>query len=177
MKRILISANFYLDELIDPLTYFTMDDHGLSLIDPKIIDCLQLLRTLKGSSISVNNWWKHHSVINKSIEEIELVKFQKWINSNHSVHQWSGYRSKYCKIGAKMSKHRFGQAVDPKGDESEMFNLVLENARIFYGLGLRRLEDISITNGWLHMDTSESNHSPGKIRIVDRSSHTGDITI
>ena len=116
-------------------------------------------------------------MINNSIEENDLIKFQKWINSNHSVHQWSGYRSKYCKIGAKMSKHRFGQAVDPKGDESEMFNLVMENARIFYGLGLRRLEDISITNGWLHMDTSESNHSPGKIRIVDRSSHTGDITI
>ena len=44
-------------------------------------------------------------------------------------------------------------------------------------MGLRRLEDPNITNGWLHMDTSERNHTEGRIRVVGRTSHVKDIYI
>lgn len=171
MKRIKISKNFNLDELVDPVTYFTDPDHGLSRIDPCIIDCLQLLRSLKGSSIGVNNWWGERSAFTN------VDTFSKWVDQTRGVYQWSGFRSKKCKIGASKSKHKLGQAVDPKGNQHELFKIVEDNAKLFYALGLRRLEDTSITNGWLHMDVSETHHTSGKIRIVSRTSHTGDIII
>ena len=49
---------------------------------------------------------------------------------------------------------------------------VRDNAKEFYNLGLRRLEDISITKGWLHIDTWEHNTKPNSIRVVDRTKCT-----
>ena len=48
-----------------------------------------------------------------------------------------------------------------------MFAIVKANAKEFYSLGLKRLEDPSITKGWLHCDTLELNTVPNTIRVVD----------
>ena len=65
----------------------------------------------------------------------------------------------------------------PKGDEQELYNLVKENKKKFHEIGLRRLEDISITNGWLHLDTLETNVKKGTIRVVDLTKCTETIYI
>lgn len=172
MKRIRVAQNFYLDEFVDPYTYFTEDDHGLSLVDFRVIQLCQLLRSLYGSSISVNNWWSTAVKMNgdgKSNQEI--VKYVE----GSKLHKWSGYRSSRCTIGASKSAHKLGKAADPKGDEEAYLQIVKDNAALFYAFGLRRLEDIKITNGWLHMDIEERHHKKGFIRVINRTSHVYDI--
>lgn len=161
-KRIQVAPNFYLDEFVDPHTYFTRADHGLSLLDDNIINIAQELRNDLGKPMRINNWWSYY-IANLSFSQAKMIR--KIEASDYS--KWSGYRSYRCKIGSSRSAHRSGRAIDPKGDEEVMFNIVKKHARKYYNLGLRRLEDISITNGWLHMDTLERNTVPNSIRVVD----------
>ena len=161
MNRIAVNRNFYLDEFVDPVTYFTEPDNGLSKIDPSLIDLVQLLRDLYGKPISINGWWKH---LPENMDD--PVAFLQWCEDN-KVPVWSGLRTGLCKIGASKSAHKLGKAIDPKGPEDEFFKIVKDNAQRFYDLGLRRLEDTSITKGWLHMDTEERNCKPDSIRVID----------
>ena len=169
-ERIPVSANFFLDEFVDPHTYFSKADHGLSLLDENLFKIVQLLRDYKGSSIGINNWWHQLEHYKKN-----SLEFLHWCEAEN-VYVWSGYRSPLCTIGASQSAHKLGKAVDPKGDEELYYNIVKENPACFYSLGLRRLEDISITPGWLHADTLERNTKPNSIRVVDRTKCTHTIT-
>lgn len=171
MKRIPVSKNFFLDEYIDPHTYMTKADHGLSLMDPNIFKIVQKLRDLKGSAIDINNWWAQ---LNKY--DNNALKFHTLMDADRSVYVWSGYRSPLCHIGAKNGAHQQGRAADPKGDQKLYYKLVKDNAKEFYSLGLRRMEDISITPGWLHVDTWERNTQPNSIRVVDLKKCTHTIT-
>lgn len=168
IERKQVSKDFYLDEFIDPVTYFTDADNGLSKIDSSLIDCVQLLRDIYGSSISINGWWKH---LPADMAVFDAAAFLGVMEAK-KVPVWSGLRTSLCKIGAPKSAHKLGKAIDPKGDEQAFFKIVKDNARQFYDLGLRRLEDISITNGWLHMDTEERNCKPNSIRVIDRTKCT-----
>lgn len=163
MKRIKLSKSLHLDELIDPVTYFTELDNGLSKIDNSLIDIFQLLRDKYGKPIRINGWWKYLPSDMTVFNPLDFLKLMEY----NKVPVWSGYRSKFCLIGASKSAHKLGKAIDPKGDEKELYKIVKENAKLFYDLGVRRLEDISITNGWLHIDTLEINTKPNSIRVVD----------
>lgn len=160
-ERISVSKNFHLDEYVDPQTYFSRADHGLGLMDANLFKIVQKLRNLKGSSIGINNWWSNLDRYNGN-----ALDFLYWCEANHR-YVWSGYRSPLCHIGSSRSAHKQGRAADPKGDQKLYFKLVKENAELFHCLGLRRLEDISITPGWLHVDTLEHNTQPNSIRVVD----------
>jgi hypothetical protein len=162
MNRIKVSENFFLDEFIDPHSYLTRSDNGLGLIDKKVIAIAQKVRELKGSSITINNWWNH---LDKYTGD--AVKFLKYCNDSRFIRCWSGYRSPLCTIGATNSAHRKGWAADMAGDEKEYYNIVKGNAACFYFMGLRRLEDRSITKGWMHFDIWEKNTQPNSIRVVD----------
>ena len=174
MNRIPVSKNFYLDELVDVITYITEPDHGLSKLDPCLVDCVQLLRVLHGKPITINNWWSH---CQKMKDAVTPENFYNWVDENRGIYQSSGFRAEWCKIGAKKSIHKIGGAGDPKGNQNIFYRIVVDNAKLFYNMGLRRLEDPNITNGWLHMDTSERNHTEGRIRVVGRTSHVKDIYI
>ena len=176
-ERIQITTNFYLDEFVDPRTYFKGVNNGFNTMDENIFIIAQKLRDLYGNPIQINNWWSHYSsnkhkmTIDKLIEEIE------YLNSKGRINIWSGLRTYKCKIGSRKSAHRFGMAIDPKGDEKKFMKIIRGNAEEFYSLGLRRLEDISITPGWLHMDTLERRTKPNSIRIVDLTTCTDTIWI
>lgn len=172
MSRIKVAKNFYLDEFIDPHTYFNTVDHGLSLMDPRVFEIVQLLRDHYGKPIYINNWWGYYSNYK---DKLPLEKIISNIEKSN-LHKWSGWRSSRCKIGASSSAHKKGKAADPKGPQKTFFSIVKRNAERFYALGLRRLEDISITIGWLHMDTLERNTRPNSIRVVDRVKCTQTIT-
>ena len=168
MTRIKLRPNLYLDELVDPVTYFTEHDNGLSKLDKSLFDIFQLLRDLYGSSISINGWWKHLPEDMTSFNASDFLKEM----ANKKVPIWSGYRSELCTIGASKSAHKLGKASDPKGDEKKFMQIVRDNASKFYALGLRRVEDISITIGWLHMDTENRNCKPNSIRVIDKTKST-----
>lgn len=173
MNRIKVSKYFYLDEFIDPHTYFNTHDNGLSLIDPRLFEIADLLRELKGSPGIINNWWKYYiGKINNT--DVKTVIFN--IEKNNSIRKWSGYRSSRCLIGAKNSAHKQGKALDMVGSGKELFKIVENNAKQFHELGVRRLEDPKITRNWLHLDTLERNTKPNSIRVVDLTKCTEIIT-
>jgi len=173
MERIKLNDYLHLDELVDPLTYFTEPDNGLSKIDKKLPQIFMLLRVKYGKPININGWWKHLP--------IDMVVFdaEAFLNLmiKKDVPVWSGYRSPTCKTGAKGSEHREGKAQDPKGDQNAFFKIICENAKEFYTLGLRRIENTEFTKGWCHMGTSSKNHVPNKIRIINPKQTTISIAI
>jgi hypothetical protein len=167
-KRIRVSRHFYLDELVDPYTYFTEKDHGLSRLDQNLINSLQLLRDLNGRPVYVNNWWNYLDKHTGS-----HLEFLNYCNDNDAIHCWSGYRSPKCKIGSTKSAHRKGRAADPKDNYHE---LIEKHAKLFYLAGIRRMEDPRITDGWTHIDTEPRNGKLNSIRVIDLTSHVRDIT-
>lgn len=163
-KRIKCTTNFYLDEFVDPVTYFSEADHGISKIDPALFDLAQLLRDKYGNPVYINRWWDHLPV---DLVVFDPSAFLRLMESK-KVPVWSGLRTLLCSIGAPKSAHKLAKAIDTKGDEKIFMQIVRDNASQFYALGLRRLEDISITNGWLHMDTHTANCKPNSLRVVDK---------
>lgn len=171
MQRIKVNTNFYLDEFVDPHTYFNTDDNGLSLVDPRLFDVAQLLRYHNMAPVYINNWWKYY--IQKK-DQWDIDHIIKRIEQSKKLHKWSGIRTSRTKVGSPRSAHRTaiygrGMAIDPKGNEINFYNIVKDNAEVFYDLGLRRLEAIEITPGWLHMDLLERNTKANSIRVVTRT--------
>jgi hypothetical protein len=169
MDRIQVSENFYLDEFIDPHTYFNDTDNGRSRLDIVLIPIAQRLRTLYGKPIYINNWWETFKKYEQSRSKIQIIAI---IENDNGINKWSGIRTIRCRIGASKSAHKLGKAIDPKGNEEKMFHIIKNNAKEFYTMGIRRLEDISITKGWLHIDTLERNTKPNSIRVVDLKKST-----
>lgn len=172
MERIQVSENFYLDEFIDPHTYFNDTDNGRSRLDIRLIPIAQRLRTLYGEPIFINNWWEIFKKYEMTRSKIQIIAIIENMNKDGEINIWSGIRTNRCSIGASKSAHKLGKAIDPKGDEKKMYDIVKENAKEFHAMGVRRLEDISITNGWLHIDTLERNTKPNSIRVVDKTKCT-----
>lgn len=173
-KRIRVSRNFYLDEFVDPYTYFNKSDHGLSMVDPRLFKIAQLIRNLYGSGIRINSWWWYYE---KYKLEYSVKKIIYNIEHSKTISRWSGIRTNRTKIGAGRSAHRLmhtgkGLGMDIKGNSKVFFKIVKKHAKRFYDLGLRRLEDISITPSWLHMDLLKRNTKPNSIRVVDRTKST-----
>lgn len=183
MKRIKVNTNFYLDEFVDPYTYFNSEDHGLSIIDKRLFDIAQLLRYHNKGPLYINTWWRMYEILKDKMSIDEIIKKIESTNSYYGrkIYKWSGNRIARANVGSSQSAHRsdiHGQclAIDPKGDQNKLFKIVEANAEVFYSLGLRRLEDKSITPGWLHADTREHNTSPNSIRVVNRIKATEIIT-
>jgi len=172
-SRIKVSENFYLDEFIDPYSFFYTLDNGLSLVDIRIFDFAQTLRNHKESGLRINNWWWYYE---KHKLEMPLSVIINNIENNNSLSKWSGLRTPRSSYYSVTSAHSTGKAIDPKGDSKLYFEIVKENAKEFYDLGVRRIEDISITPTWLHGDMLERNTKPNSIRVVDRTKMTEIIT-
>ncbi|AXP79189.1 hypothetical protein CJ739_89 [Mariniflexile rhizosphaerae] len=177
MERIKVNSNFYLDEFVDPYTYFNNNDNGLSLVDERLFQVAQLLRFHYMSPVYINNWWKLYLKYKDTRSIPHIIQIIERENEKDNVNIWSGIRTSRCNIGSKLSAHKIqadgkGMAIDPKGNELIFFLIVKNNAEVFYHLGVRRLEDISITPGWLHIDLLERNTKPNSIRVVDRTKST-----
>ena len=167
MKRIKVADNFHLDEFLDPRTYFEAENNGLNLINASLFKIAQKLRDMYGKPITINNWWWYYNTNAGFCLTEHIIEDIEYMNALGSFSIWSGYRSKACTIGSKYSAHKYGMAIDPKGDEEKLYEIVRDNRKLFYNLGVRRLEDISITPGWLHIDILERRTKPDSIRIVN----------
>lgn len=168
--RIRVAQNFYLDEFIDPETYFSQPDHGLSKIDFRLFTIAQMLRVLSDEPMTINNWWNYYQKI-KDDKPISLVIQD--IIKNESIRKWSGFRPKSCPIGARKSQHKLGMALDPKDMDENLYEVLSDYASLFHDLGVRRVEDESITIGWLHIDLRTKGEDLNGIRIIDRTKQTG----
>ena len=126
-----VSKNFVLQEFIDPDTYKKWGDKSIWFIDPKVIHIAQLLRDKSGRAVTINNW------------------------SVGGLYKLSGLRPLDATIGAKLSQHKFGRAIDVKiqgYNPEQVHDLIKNNWLEFKEIGLTTLEDLSLTKTWTHID-------------------------
>jgi len=127
-----LSTNFSLDEFIDPATYKRFGTASTWFIDPTIVQVAQFIRTRFNKCVTINNW------------------------SSGGQYKLSGFRPMTSKVGASLSQHRFGRAVDikigSKNDLEAVYEDILKNKDLYYKVGLRAVEDIKHTPTWIHLD-------------------------
>ncbi len=149
-----VSEHFIAQEFINPETFKKEGAKSIKLIDPKLIDIAEFLRTDIGAPITINNW-----------------------HIGGQYHE-SGLRDPNTSTGAKLSAHKVGKAIDPKAkgfDGQKWYEYVKKNAKKLYALGLRRIEDKSIATTWCHMDTKE--HGKKCIQVVNLTDVVDEISI
>lgn len=140
-----ISEHFELEEFINPADFAEHKENSIDLIDRKIIDIAEFIRTDTGKPVTINNW--------------------------HTGGQYkeSGLREATTTTGAKKSAHKEGKAIDVKIKDwtgNEWYEYVKKNAKKLYQLGARRIEDKSLATTWLHIDTKEHG-LPNVITVID----------
>jgi hypothetical protein len=126
-----VSSNFILQDFVHPSVFNSMEDHGLSLLHPELIDSTQNLREHIDVRMILNNW------------------------NSGGTFQNRGWRPQASKVGAKNSLHKKGMAIDfhsPDVTMKELFVLVWD-ARfwIVENTAFRILESFDNTPGWVHI--------------------------
>ena len=119
---------FKTQELIDPKLYKILGDEAIKLLNPEALVALINLREFFGAPVTVNNWHIGGSF------------------------QYRGYRSLDCKVGAKLSQHRLGNAFDCdiKGyTAEEARQKILANQD---HLLLRSITRLEAGTSWVHFD-------------------------
>lgn len=133
-------SNLSTKELVHPDIYAKEGEEARGHIDPKLLKVAEFLGK-KFGRIVVNN--KH---IGGSYKD-------------------SGLRYNFGSLG---SAHRFGMALDLKFLDSELeevYSFIQDNQEQLYELGLRRVEKLEVTPGWLHIDTKPDPMGAGKGKI------------
>ncbi|MEZ5195108.1 MAG: D-Ala-D-Ala carboxypeptidase family metallohydrolase [Bacteroidales bacterium] len=126
-----VSANFILQEFIDPDIYMLRGDKSVELIDSSIIFIAQFFRDYFGQPIVINNW------------------------HDGGEYKESGLRKFLTKTGSAFSQHKFGRAVDMKiqdVDPEEARREIVREWEYFKMSGMTTIE--SGTPTWLHVDCS-----------------------
>jgi hypothetical protein len=184
MERIKVAENWFLDEFVDPMTYFKEADNGLSKVNPKSFAIAQLFRDLAGKPCWINNWWSYYE---KYKNERTIDQLIADITKEPTLKDWSGLRTDRCKEGAPKSAHRIlkGKTSNDGAEDmkcvgmngQKMYDLIRKNIKAFYKLGLRRLEHPKDTPSWLHMDCREHERSSDAVKVVTPKEVFGYIAI
>jgi hypothetical protein len=130
-------------ELVDPDTYARFGERSLQFFRPEALRMLDGVREFLGVPCIVNDW------------------------KSGGQYRFSGLRPRSCAIGAEYSAHRFGCAFDvkPRGMTIAAAWAKIQGAKGDPRIALiRRVEDISYTPTWLHVDTYE--HDGDGILVV-----------
>ncbi len=134
---------FSIKELVDPDTYHKFGDASIQFLRPEALKMLDGVREFLGVPCKVNDW--------------------------HQKGQFSlsGLRPFTSSVGAPYSAHRFGCAFDlkPIGITIQAAYAKINGAKDDPRVkAIRRIEDISFTPSWLHVDTFE--HSGDRFILV-----------
>jgi hypothetical protein len=139
-----LSANFVVEELVSKDIFQRWGEKSIWFIDPKIVAVAEFLRMHFKAAIIINNW------------------------HTGGERQYSGFREPECKIGAKLSQHRFGRAIDfnvqgmkPADVRAE----ILTSQQLFLDIGVTTMESGDFTPTWTHLDCRKVNDSE-RILIV-----------
>lgn len=132
-----VSENFHLKEFMPTRTYSRWGDSCIWFLDPRVITIAQLLRT-RTAAITING----------------------------NGYNMSGFRPPYTKVGASLSQHRFGRAIDVKvkgWTPTEIQKEIEDNFEIYQKAGLTTIENVEFTKTWNHLDCRWTNQPTLKI--------------
>lgn len=130
--------HFAIQELVPRETYDARGQRAWELLDSRILKMIDLIRDDFGPVI-VNNW-----------------------NSGGSL-QYRGFRPHDATVGARLSQHRYGRAIDfhtPDTPLEEVYKAVLSGKY----WQITTVEDIEHTPTWLHIDCR--NHRGEGVKVV-----------
>ena len=80
---------FLPQELVPPKIYSALGDKSLLVMDYRILKTIDVIREFFGKPVHINTWL--------------------W---NKRGRKFSGFRPRWCNVGARYSQHRFGRATD-----------------------------------------------------------------
>ena len=126
----LVDTSFIIQEFVPRRVYEVWGEKSIWFINPNMIRFAQWLKDRNRSTVIINDWCFGGS------------------------YQFSGLRPFDCEIGAKLSQHRFGNAIDIKvkgWDAEDVRNLIRKNWQFLYdNFGLTSMELDTPT--WIHVD-------------------------
>ncbi len=173
MTRIKVSDNFYLDEFIDPWTYYLYGSKSLRYIAPQTIAFTQRVREILEVPCTINNWSNHGKLSakefllqprwkqNRSFKESGLRVFDKALyNKKLKARGMKGDALIKKVVGGTTSQHKFGRASDIKQNaftSKDVHDIIEDYRRELMELGLTTLEHHEATRSWVHMDGRTTN--------------------
>ena len=126
----LLGTSFIIQEFVSRRVWETWRSNSIWFLNPNMILFCQWLKDQTDSIVTVNDWCFGGS------------------------YEFSGLRPFDCKIGANMSQHRFGNAIDIKvkdWDAEYVRNLIREHSKYLNKeFGLSTMEKDTPT--WVHVD-------------------------
>jgi len=138
-----ISKYFDLRELIPKEIYDKLGDDSTRFINKQIPIVLDFFRDYFAHKIIINDW-------------LYGGEFN-----------YSGFRPSSCKVGAELSSHKLGCAMDLKFDGIKDYKSIIQTIKdnwysVFKKCGVTAIEEG--TEGWLHVSTEWTN-KPGLVII------------
>ena len=124
-----LNDHFIIQEFVPQIIYDRFRNNSIWFVDPVIIDLATAIREYFGKPMTINNWHRGGERI------------------------YSGFRPGYCQVGAPLSQHRFGRAIDfviPGLDPEEIRGEIMDHFLHFAPYGLTTLELNTPT--WTHVD-------------------------
>lgn len=138
-----VSKDFYLTEFVSKNVYEQFGERSIWFVDPRIISVAQFTRDFFGKPIIINNWY------------------------DGGKYNYSGFREPKCTVGADLSQHRFGRAIDIKVSgltSEEVYTAIIKAQEKFMDAGLTTMEDVRDTPTWNHLDCRHT--GSGNLLIV-----------
>jgi len=131
-----VSENFSLWEFMHPDTYKAFGDKSIWFLDKRIIDLAQFMRGRFKASATINTW-----------------------NSRGKL-KARGFRPPTSRVGAKLSQHRFGRAIDINiagTTSNELRDDIINNFSTYSKLGVTTIEAREFAPTWCHIDLRQTN--------------------
>ena len=138
-----ISDHFQLEEFVPPNVFQTWGANAVWFVDPRLIELAEFVRTFFNKPVIINDWHRGGQL------------------------QYRCFRDQETNVGAKLSQHRMGRAMDfniSGMTPQEVYSAILANSGAFMKAGLTSMEDISATPTWTHIDIRQL--TPPTIKIV-----------
>lgn len=130
-----VSQNFDLAEFIDQETYKKWGEKSIYFIDRRIVDIAQFIRERFKLGVTINNWNRGGNL------------------------SFRGFRPPACTVGATLSQHRFGRALDCNVEgifPRDVAKDIINNFDIYKKIGITTIEDPAFTETWTHIDCRQT---------------------
>jgi len=130
-----VSEHFLLQEFVPEELFQQFGSRATWFIDRRIVAIAELIWTRFAKPVTVNNWHIGGTFQNR------------------------GFRTPSTTVGAKLSQHRFGRAIDVNvsgKDPQEVYYDIIKTFSIYQGAGVTTVEDVEFTSGWTHLDCRDT---------------------
>jgi len=129
-----VSKNFTLQEFVPQEVWLDYGSGSIRFLDSRLFELAQMFRDIYEKPITINDWMSGGSF------------------------NFSGFRPPDCTIGAPLSAHKMGRAIDIKirgVSSADVIKNIIDNEVLYFNAGLKAIE--LGTDGWVHLSVENFN--------------------